>query len=43
MKYVQDFFGSTNCRAVIILVIILIIHAIIKIREYNANRNKNSL
>lgn len=41
MKYLYDFFGSTNCRAVILLIIILIIHAIIKLREYSSNRNKN--
>ena len=36
MRYIQDFFNSTNCRAVILLVIILIIHGYLKIREYSS-------
>jgi hypothetical protein len=35
MKYIQDFFNSTNCRSVLLLVIILVIHGYIKIREYS--------
>ena len=39
MKYLYDFFSSTNCRAVLLLCFILLIHAYIKIKEYTTELN----
>lgn len=39
MKYLYDFFSSTNCRAVLLLCFILLIHMYIKIREYTHELN----
>lgn len=39
MKYLYDFFSSSNCRAVLLLCFILLIHMYIKIREYTYELN----
>ncbi len=43
MKYLYDFFSSTNCRAVILLCLILLIHAYMKFKEkYTELKNKRN-
>ena len=39
MSKLYDFFSSTNCRAVLLLCFILLIHAYIKIKEYTTELN----
>lgn len=42
MSKLYDFFSSTNCRAVLLLCFILLIHAYIKIKEYTNELNMKS-
>ena len=43
MSKIYDFFSSTNCRAVLLLCFILLIHAYIKIKEYTTELNMRAI